>query len=141
MIKGSCLCQSVSYVIEAAEPMIAGECFCVDCRKASGTSHCTHAAFPEEALRLSGELKFFDKPADSGNVVSRGFCPACGSAILSRNSSLPGMVFIRASSMEDPDQITPQMTVYASRAPKWARLNETAPVFAEMPPDGPPAEG
>lgn len=135
---GSCLCGSVTYQLSAA-PQMTGTCFCVDCRKSSGTSHCTHCIVPEEALQLQGNLKFFDKPADSGNIVSRGFCPDCGSAVYSRNSGMPGLVFIRASSLEDMNLVSPSLTVYASRAPEWAAIDTSHPVFQEMMAGGPDA--
>lgn len=138
-LTGGCLCGVVRYTSSAAPGMV-GDCYCVDCRKSSGTSHCTHAVVPADALTVSGEVKFHDRPADSGNMVSRGFCPVCGSAIYSTNSAMPGMAFIRASSLDDPDLIAPQMTVYASRAPQWARLDPAGPVFDTMPPGGPPPE-
>lgn len=125
---GSCLCGAVRYEANVP-PAVAGHCYCTDCRKASGTSHCTHAAVPESELTVTGDVKFFDKPADSGNIVSRGFCPNCGSAVYSRNSGMPGMAFVRASSMDDLDTAVPQMTVYASRAPSWARIDSEHPVF------------
>ena len=135
-LKGGCLCGAVQYEANAA-PQVVGHCHCIDCQKSSGTGHCTHVGLPEEAMSLTGVVKFFDRPADSGNMISRGFCPECGSAILSRNSSMPSMVFIRASSLDDPNQITPQMIVYASRAPKWDKMDDALPSFAEMPESGP----
>lgn len=136
-LTGSCLCGAVRYETSAA-PVVVGHCHCVDCRKSSGTGHCTHAAVPEEGLKVTGALKFYDRPADSGNIVSRGFCPKCGSAILSRNAAMPGMAFLRASSLDDPDAVTPQMIVYKSRAPAWDRMDASLPAFAEMPEGGPP---
>ena len=84
-----------------------------------------------------GEVRFFDKPADSGNMVSRGFCPTCGSAVYSTNSAMDGLVFPRASSLDDPNVITPGLIVYASRAAAWDHLDPALPVFPEMP-EGPP---
>ncbi|MEZ0244628.1 MAG: GFA family protein [Sphingomonas sp.] len=138
-LTGGCLCGAVHYV-STASPGMVGDCYCVDCSKTSGTSHCTHAVVPGDSLTVTGEIKFYDRPADSGNMVSRGFCPVCGSAIYSTNVAMPGMVFLRASSLDDPGQITPQMTVYASRAPHWARPGGSGPVFDTMPPGGPPPE-
>lgn len=134
--KGGCLCGSVQYE-SAADPQMAGHCHCVDCRKSSGSGHCTHVFVPETAFSVSGELRFYDRAADSGNIISRGFCPTCGSAILSRNSGMPGMTFVRASSLDDPDIIAPQMVVYASRAPKWDHMDPSLPTFAIMPEGGP----
>ena len=136
VLEGGCLCGAVRYGI-ATQPVLVGNCYCTDCRKSSGTTHCTHAVVPEGAFSVTGSIKVHDRPADSGNIVSRGFCPECGSAILSHNNAMPGMVFVRVSSLDDPDAVEPQMTVYASRAPAWAMLDRTRPVLDEMPEGGP----
>jgi hypothetical protein len=88
---------------------------------------------PESAISVSGEIKFYDAPADSGNVVSRGFCPNCGSAVYSTNSGMPGMVFVRASSLDDPNVFKPQMVVYTDRAASWDYVDPSLPSFAAMP--------
>lgn len=129
---GGCLCGRVRY--EGREESGGGHCHCTDCRKSSGTGHCSHMIVPERAFTLSGQLRFYDSPADSGNVVSRGFCPNCGSAVFSRNSGMPGMVFVRASSLDDPDVFRPQMVVYTDRAAKWDHVDPSLPSFAAMPP-------
>ena len=75
-IAGGCLCGKVRY--ECAAESGGGHCHCNDCRKTSGTGHCSHMIVAEDQFSMTGELSFFDKPADSGNMVSRGFCPECG---------------------------------------------------------------
>lgn len=130
---GGCLCGAVKYQASSDAP-IQGDCYCEDCRRSSGTTHCTHMGLPETAVTVTGDLTFFDKAADSGNVVSRGFCPTCGSAVYSTNSAMPGMIFIRGSSCDEVEKIRPRMTVYASRAPSWAPINRDNPIFDEMPP-------
>jgi hypothetical protein len=129
---GRCLCGVVTYRCSAA-PIMAGHCQCADCRRSSGTGHCTHVSVPAAAFEVTGALTYFDRPADSGNIVSRGFCPTCGSAILSRNNGFPDLVFVRASSMDDPESITPSMVVYASRAPSWDFVDAALPSFPVMP--------
>lgn len=128
---GGCLCGAVRFE-SSADPQLVGHCHCVDCRKSSGTGHCTHIVVPEEAISVTGEVTFYDRPADSGNIVSRGFCPTCGSPVYSRNSGMAGMVFPRASVLDDPDAITPQMIVYASRAPAWDVMDPELPASPEM---------
>ena len=133
---GSCLCGNVEYQ-STSDQILAGHCHCIDCRKSSGTGHCTHVGVPEDAFSVSGEVKFYDSPADSGNMVNRGFCPNCGCAVYSQNSGMPGMVFIRASSLDDPENAKPQMVVYASRAVSWDPVDTDLPNFDEMPEEGP----
>ena len=132
-LSGSCLCGAVRY--ECSEtPSLAAHCACEDCRRSSGTSHCTHVPVAEPSVKLQGTTKPYGHAADSGNIVTRHFCGTCGSAIYSTNSAMAGMIFLRASSLDDLDVINPSMFVYASRAPKWAGIGEGLATFEEMPP-------
>ncbi len=92
-----------------------------------------------EAMTLSGQVSSFDKPADSGKIVSRCFCPNCGSAAYSTNSGMVGFIFIRESSLDDPEIYSPQLTVYTLRSPSWGRIDLSAPSFEAMPPNVPGA--
>lgn len=135
-LKGRCLCGAISYEA-TGDPQMVGHCYCVDCRKSSSTGHGTHVAMAEGGVTMTGDLKFYERPADSGNVVSRGFCGNCAAPILSKNAAMAGLVFLRASSLDDPDAVTPAMSVYTSRAPKWDQPDGALPAFAEMPEGGP----
>jgi hypothetical protein len=131
--QGGCLCGAVRYE-STLEPVIAGHCQCADCRKSSGSGHCSHLAVPKDAVSITGEVKTYDKPADSGNVVSRAFCPTCGAAVYSLNAAMPQLVFIRASSLDDLEVFKPQFIVYASRAASWDYVDPRLPAFPTMPP-------
>lgn len=130
-IDGGCLCENVRYQCQSESG--GGHCHCIDCRKTSGTGHGSHMIVTESEFKVSGEMKFFDKAADSGNMISRGFCPSCGSAIYSTNSAMPGMVFVRASSLDDAEDFKPQMVVYTGRAPSWDHMDDALPGFDAMP--------
>jgi len=130
---GGCLCGAVRYQGKGYR-VIAGHCHCVDCRKASGTGHGSDMGMMADAISVTGDVKFFNSPADSGNEVSSGFCPNCGSTVYSKNSGMPGMVFLRASSLDDPEVFQPMFAVYASRAASWDKPAADLPAFDEMPP-------
>lgn len=132
---GCCLCEDVRYRSDV-DPVLAGHCHCIDCRKSSGSGHCTHLIVPTDSFHCEGHLHWYDRPADSGHIVSRGFCPNCGCAIASKNSAMPDVVAIRASSLDDPEVARPQMVVYASRAPSWDVTDAALPSFAEAPESG-----
>jgi hypothetical protein len=132
-VTGGCLCGAVRYELKG-EIAFAGHCHCEDCRRSSGSSRCSHAGVMADAVTMTGKTSSFDKPADSGNMVTRHFCPTCGAPVFSTNSAMPGMLFLRASSFDDLEVFTPQMTVYAARAPSWDPVAEGMAAFDAMPP-------
>lgn len=131
--EGGCLCGAVRYEC-SAEPVINGHCHCVDCRRSSGTGHCSHMGVPEAAVKIDGETALYEAPADSGNIVGRRFCPTCGAAVYSVNSGMAGLVFLRASSLDDPELFKPQVIVYTRSRPSWDKIDPDLPSFETMPP-------
>lgn len=132
---GGCLCGAVRYT-SSADPVMMGHCHCEDCRRSGASDRSSHVVVPGAAVKVTGELKAYERAADSGNLVSRCFCPVCGAAVLSTNPAMPDMIFLRASSLDDLEVFKPQMTVFASRAPSWAGKGGE-PSFERMPPGMP----
>ena len=132
---GGCLCGAVRYEIHGA-PMVAGHCHCGDCRKTSGAAHGTFAAYPENAVKITGKLTHFKVKADSGMMADRGFCPVCGSWISGSPESVPGAVAITIATFDNPEAVTPQMRFYDKRRISWDVIDPALPAFADMPPRG-----
>ncbi len=130
-ITGGCLCGAVRYELSA--PMLfGGFCYCTDCRKSSGV-HAASMAVPEAALTITGETREFSKIGGSGHPVARVFCPTCGSPILSKGGR-PGVVMLKAGTLDDPEYFKPMASIYTSRAPSWDKPREGMPAFPEMMP-------
>ena len=134
-VTGGCLCGAVRYEIHGA-PMVAGHCHCGDCRKTSGAAHGTFAAYPENAVKITGKLTHFKVKADSGMMADRGFCPVCGSWISGSPESVPGAVAITIATFDNPEAVTPQMRFYDKRRISWDVIDPALPAFADMPPRG-----
>ena len=130
---GGCLCGSVRYTC-SAEPIMAGHCHCEDCRRTSGTGYSSHLAVSADEIAITGETKAYVRPSASGNLVTRAFCPECGAPVFSKNPAMPGLLFLRASSLDDLEVFKPQMHVWAMRAPSWDAPSSELPVFDKMPP-------
>jgi len=131
--RGGCLCGAIRYEI-AAEPMIAGQCQCLDCQHETGGGHTSFMAFPTDAVKLTGTPRFYEVKADSGNAMRRGFCPTCGSPVVGATSGLPGVTTISAGSLDDPSVFKPQFVCYTSRGHAWDRVDPAVPSFPKMPP-------
>ena len=72
--------------------------------------------------------------ADSGNVKTRGFCPACGAPVYLTFAAMPDLFTIHAASLDDPARYAPQVVTYAGRALAWDRTDPALPAFERMPP-------
>ncbi len=131
-LTGGCACGAVRYE-SSSEPMICGHCQCRACQRASGTGHGSHIMVPKEALTVHGEVRYWDSAADSGNIVGRGFCPACGSPVLSRNTGFPDHMFLRAASLDDPTKFVPTMLVFTGTAQPWDRMDPELVSFETQP--------
>ena len=131
--KGGCACGAVRYEF-TGDPMMMGQCQCRACQRDSGAGHACHVAVAAASFQISGPVKYWASKADSGNVVSRGFCTECGSPVSSTNAGMQQLVFVRAASLDDPTLFRPQMVVWNSARQPWDHLNPALPTFDRMPP-------
>jgi hypothetical protein len=131
--RGGCLCGAIRYEI-AAEPMIAGQCQCLDCQHETGGGHTSFMVFPAEAVKLTGTPRFYEAKAESGNVMRRGFCSSCGSPVVGATTGLPDAMTISAGSLDDPSVFKPAFVCYTSRGHTWDLIDPTVSSFPKMPP-------
>ena len=115
---GGCLCGAIRYEIKS-EPALVAVCHCQNCQKQSGGMYSTNLGVPEANYVQTGETKVFHDKGDSGRSVDRYFCANCGSPILSRAEALPGMVLIKAGTLDSLAGIVPKMELYTDRAAEW----------------------
>jgi hypothetical protein len=132
-IKGGCACSTVRYEA-SADPLFAGTCHCRDCQRASGGGSGSVIAVPKNALKVTGEVKYHEVTAESGNKISRGFCPSCGSPVFVRPAVINDAVLITLGSLDDSSWVKPAMELYTSSAQPWDHLSPDLPKFPKMPP-------
>jgi len=130
---GRCHCGDVTFEVDA-EPIMSGQCHCLDCQKASGAGHANAVAFPQDAVKINGKTASYQSTADSGATVTRTFCPRCGSRLFGSSTGMPGMLTVMAGALDDPSIYQAMMTVYTKRRHAWDTVAEGAPSFEAMPP-------
>jgi hypothetical protein len=128
--QGGCLCGGVRYRIES-EPMATAVCHCTHCQKQSGAMFSTNLVIPEAAYHQTGETKVYADSGDSGAAVMRHFCANCGSPILSKAGMMPGMVLLKAGTLDDFSGLTPVIEVYTDHAAAWVAPVPGAQRFAQ----------
>lgn len=120
--KGGCACGSVRYACSGA-PQFSFHCCCRQCQRASGGGHTSLFIATSESLTLSGELAYYARKGASGNTVRSGFCPTCGSPVMSHNSGYPDVRYLHAATLDDPTQFEPEKVVFSSERQPWDHLD------------------
>ncbi|HXD08161.1 MAG TPA: GFA family protein [Burkholderiaceae bacterium] len=138
---GRCLCGAVSFRL-ATEPLATRICWCRDCQHLAANGS-VNLLVPAEGLSISGTLAEYTKTADSGNQVTRQFCPSCGAHLFAKSSARPQFRMLRAGNLDEPSSIRPSMNVWASSAPAWACLDTSLECVDQQaaPPTPSPATG
>ncbi|GAA0581208.1 GFA family protein [Rhizomicrobium electricum] len=136
--QGGCRCGAVRYEV-TAEPIAVVDCHCRDCQYSSGTGFATIVLVPRPAFRqLSGTTQGHTVTADSGNKVTRHFCPTCGTPLFGENETKPGVLAIKAASLDDPSALKVMAAIFTKSAQPWSHLDPALPAFVGMPPAPPP---
>jgi hypothetical protein len=133
--KGGCMCGAVRYEC-AADPIFMGNCHCRDCQQSTGGAYTPAIGVPRGAVKITGDVRYFESKADSGSMAKRGFCPNCGSRLFSMPPFAPDLMVITAGSLDDPSIFKPGMDIYTSSAQPWDQMNSALPKFPKMPPAG-----
>ena len=130
---GGCLCKAVRYTARH-DPLMVRMCWCRICQHVSGGNASVNAFFPSEDFAVEGEVRWYDSVADSGNVISRGFCPTCGSPLFARNAARSQYLVVRAGSLDDPSAVSPMASIWTGEAPEWALIHPDLPQVERQPP-------
>jgi hypothetical protein len=131
---GGCLCGGVRYEFEA-EPLFTAVCHCRNCQKQAGSAFSIVVAIPAGALKITGDslTHYKDMGDDSGQPVLRWFCRGCGSPIKSDLSSVPGVEFVKAGTLDDVGWLAPTVEVWCDSAQPWIRIESPMQEFSRNP--------
>ena len=110
-------------------------CHCTHCRKQSGSAFSVNVMVPLAALEFTGDaLATFNDVGASGLPVRRRFCAKCGSPLYTELDAMPGVVALKAGTLDDPAWARPQSNIWCNSALPWVELDRDAPRFEANPP-------
>ncbi len=111
-------------------------CHCDDCRKTTGASFATNVFVKRDDLTITkGKPSTYQNLSDSGNTMTREFCPNCGSHLFVGNSARPTITAVRVGSIDDAHFVRPWANLYSSKALPFTYLGDDFENFDRMPPD------
>jgi hypothetical protein len=128
---GGCLCGAVRFKV-CGSIAAAAYCHCADCRKCTGSAF--NVSVPVDVAKfklLSGNPKGFTKTADSGNELTRHFCPDCGSPLFTSSPHHLDRVYVKAGAFDDPSIIVPAHQSWASASVPWSNIPPELPSYSK----------
>ncbi len=128
---GGCLCGAVRYEM-TTEPLMCVTCHCKNCQRQAGSALSIIIGVPEGSVDIQGEVKTYDDTGDSGATVKRQFCGDCGSPVFTKVQHPPGVMFIKAGTLDDTSGLKPSFHCYTKSAQDWVDLGDI-PGFETVP--------
>ncbi len=131
---GGCLCGSVRYRL-SGEPVMVAVCHCRSCQRNTGSAFSTNIAMPPGAVTIEGDgLRTYESRAGEGAPpLQRSFCARCGSPICARGDAYPGVVFIKAGTLDDPSRIAPTVQLWCGERLSWVNVDGDVTSFVAGP--------
>jgi hypothetical protein len=133
-IQGGCRCGAVRYTLAVDALPRSYACHCRDCQTWSGSAFTLQTFVPEAALSVSGPLTVYDMVTPSGNQSRQRMCPVCHTRIYNTNSARPGVVVVRAGTLDRSDELDVVAHIWVKRKQPWLTLPPDVPAWPESAP-------
>ena len=128
-MEASCQCGQLQAHVANEARSFTILCHCSACQRRSGSPFGVIGYFPKNAVGIEGDAREFSRENDLGNIVTNGFCPACGSTIyvvLSKNTDLIG---VPVGAFADPGFPRPDLAVWEQNRHDWVSLPEAVQCY------------
>ena len=99
-------------------------CHCDHCQRQGGSAFSVNLVAHESQLTVSGALKTYNEMGETGDqvYVRRRFCPECGSPILSELALSPGIIAVKAGTLDDKSVVNPTVEAWCVDRQPWVTL-------------------
>ena len=127
-IEGGGLCCAVRYE-SSGESGVVGGCHCTHCQKTSGSAFSVNVFVKADTVTMTGPVSEYTDTAESGRQVIRKFCKTCGSSLGSATDAYPGMLILKAGSLDDKSWLKPGVQVWTQSKQPWVDLGTDLKAF------------
>jgi hypothetical protein len=131
MLSGHCLCGAMRYTVDA-DPVATAICHCDDCQRQSGAAFSLNVVVASDTFALEGDtLKTIETTGTETKLPrQRQFCGTCGSPLVTLLDEMPGVVIIKAGTLDDRAALTPQVEVWCDSKQPWVGTEGERSAFA-----------
>jgi hypothetical protein len=125
-MQGGCGCGQVRYTINAPQMPVVYACHCTECQTQSGSAFGLQMPVFETMLSLTGDLISGERTQPSGAIGTINCCSKCLVRIYSKNSTRPGMLVMRAGTLDDSQHIIPKFHLWVRSKQFWVTIPAAA---------------
>lgn len=133
-LQGGCRCGAVRYTLALEALPRTYACHCRDCQTWSGSAFSQQAFLPEASLRVTGPLAVYELTTPSGRTSIQRMCAVCHARVYNSNSARPGIVVLRAGTLDRSDELDIVAHIWVKRKQPWLTLPESVPAWSEAAP-------
>lgn len=127
--EGGCACGAARYELKG-EPLFVHACHCTDCQRLSASAFGISMIVEKDRFELvKGRTARVELVADSGRTKQIYFCPACGGQLWNEVPHRPGLLTLKAGTLDAVDWFRPQAHIWTRSKQPWLRLDGGAPSF------------
>jgi len=141
-VDGRCLCGATSWEAEV-EPSRVFVCHCEDCQVQSGAPFRSTVITDPSSFRLTaGELRTWNKTAESGARRTLAFCPTCGTNVYGGPADgEKGFMSLRVGALTQRDELDPVAQLWCRSRRPWTTGLGDLQAFDRQPGARPPEDG
>lgn len=127
-IEGGCDCRAVRYRL-TAPPLFVHCCHCRWCQRETGAAFALNAMIEMDCVEMLGDETIrVETPSESGRGQKIHRCPTCHVALWSHYGGAgEAVAFIRVGTLDDPDQVPPDIHIYTASKQPWLPLSHDIP--------------
>ncbi len=133
-IGGGCRCGAVRYTLALDALPRTYACHCRDCQTWSGSAFSQQTFLPDAALGVDGPLVVYELVNASGRISTQRMCSVCHTRIYNTNSARPGVVVLRAGTLDRSDELDVVAHIWVKRMQPWLSLPAVIPAWPEAAP-------
>ena len=128
VLEGGCSCRHVRYRLLSG-PLFVHCCHCTWCQRESGSAFALNAMIEADRVQLlAGDVEVVDTPSASGKGQKIARCPRCRIALWSTYAGAgPVVRFVRVGTLDDPDQLPPDIHIFTASKQPWVVIPPGAP--------------
>jgi len=132
-IEGGCRCGQVRYRLRLEQLPKVYACHCRDCQTGSGSAFSLNFFLRKERLEMTGETALHER-GSSAEAYRQHACPVCSTRIFDAIIALPGLLMVRAGTLDRSDELEIAAHIWTKRKLAGIEIPPGVPTWPERPP-------